>query len=149
MKDNSASVTTQVEIQGEYVLDFISLDKNQAEFEVIGITDPVIRVIDLRAGVRRKMKEILKTNKVEQLADHFNHPARITILPPQAGQMIVRLEKTQAKKPRHMLWMAIGIGDDIPMYDYKKIEIRQMEDGNYALFALYKRPRPKVKVDLP
>lgn len=137
------SGTAQVEIQGEQVFDFISLDKNQAEFEVIGITDPVIRVIDRRAGVWRKMKEILKTEKVEQLADYFNCPARVTILPPETGQMTVRLEKTQAKKPRHMLWVAIGIGEDIPMYDYKKVEIQQMEDGNYALFSLYKRPRLK------
>jgi hypothetical protein len=91
----------------------------------------------------------LKTNKVEQLADYINRPARVTILPPQAGQMIVRLEKTRAKNPRHMLWVAIGIGEDIPMYDYKKIEIQQMEDGAYALFSLYKRPQLKVKVGLP
>jgi hypothetical protein len=140
------SVTAQVEIQGEHVFEFISLDKNQAEFEVIGITTPVIRVIDRRFGVRHKMREILETGKVEQLADYFNRPARVTILPPETGQMVVQLEKTRAKKPRHMLWVAIGIGEDIPMYDYKKVEIQQMEGGNYALFSLYKRPRlAKIK----
>jgi hypothetical protein len=51
-----------------------------------------------------------------------------------------RLEKTQAKKPRHMLWIAIGIGEKIPFYEYKKVEIQQMKNKKYALFSLYKRP---------
>ena len=78
---------------------------------------------------------------MEQLAEYFNRPARITILPPESDQMIVRLEKTRAKKPRHMLWVAVGIGEKIPFYDYKSVEIQQMDDHNYALFSLYKRPQ--------
>jgi hypothetical protein len=136
------SGTAQVEIQGQHVLEFIALDDTQAEFEVIGISGPKIKLIDSRPAVRRKMKEILKTKKVEQLAEYFNRPARITILPPESDQMIVRLEKTRAKKPRHMLWVAVGIGEDLPLYDYKRVEIQQMKDKNYALFSLYKRPRP-------
>jgi hypothetical protein len=133
----------QVEIQGKAVLEFISLTKAQAEFDVIGLTDPTIRVIDRRPAVKRKMKEILKTEKVEQLADYFSQPARVTILHPVAGQMVVRLEKTRAKKPQHTLWMAIGIDEQIPYFNYKKIRIRRLENNKFAVFYLYKKtPQP-------
>jgi hypothetical protein len=141
MNDSIFSGTAQVEIQGPRVLEFVSINEKQAEFEVIGISGPKIKLIDSRPAVRRKMEEILKTEKVEQLADCFNRPARVTILPPESGEMIVRLEKTRAKKPRHMLWVAVGIGEEIPFYEYKRIDIQQLTDKTFSLFSLYKRPR--------
>lgn len=141
MNNTIFSGTAQVEIQGPRVLEFVSLNNAQAEFEVIGLSDPKIRLVDSRPKIRQTMREILQTGKVETLAGYFNTPARVTILPAEGGKMIVRLEKTRAKKPRHMLWVAIGIGEEIPYYQYKKVEIQQMKDKNYALFSLYKRPR--------
>ena len=129
-----------VEIQGPQVLEFVSLDEKQAEFDVIGLSNPKIHVIDARPAVCNTMRAILENGKVETLADEFNKPARVTILPVQDDQIVVRLDKTRAQKPRHMLWLAIGIGEDVPYYDYKQLEIQQMNDHSYALFSLYKRP---------
>lgn len=141
MEDVIFSGPAQVEIQGPRVLEFKSLSNAEAEFEIIGLSEPKIRVLDSRPAVRRTMRAILESGKVELLAQYFNTPARVTILSPESGEMTVKLEKTRAKKPRHMLWVAIGIGEEIPYYEYKKIEIQQMEDKSYALFSLYKRPR--------
>ena len=82
----------------------------------------------------------MKTGEVEILAKYFNTPAHITISKASNQKIIVKLGPTQEKHPKYMLWVAIGIGDDIPYYDYQNIQIEQMEDGNYALFSLYKRP---------
>jgi hypothetical protein len=141
MSENIFSGTAQVEIQGPRALEFVALNDTQAEFEVIGISGPKIKLIDFRPAVRRKMKEILKTEKVEQLAEYFNRPAHITILPPESDQMIVRLENTRAKKPKHMLWVAVGIGETIPVYEYKQIDIQQLANETFSLFSLYKRPK--------
>jgi hypothetical protein len=130
----------QVEIQGPAVLEFVSLDENKAEFEIIGLSDPVIHILDLRPKIRKTMRQILQDGKVEAMADKFNTPARVTILPPDNGKMTVRLEPTRSKKPRHMLWVAIGIGEEIPIYNYKKVEMQEMSENKYALFAIYKRP---------
>jgi hypothetical protein len=140
MNDIFFSGTAAVEIQGPCVLEFVSLDSTQAQFDIIGITDPKIRVVDLRPTVLHKMKEILKTDKLEQLAYFFNRPARVTILPSVSGQMVVRLEKTRAKNPHHMLWVAIGIEGDIPLYDYKRVQMQELGNNLYAFFAVYKRP---------
>lgn len=141
MNDPIFSGTAAVEIQGRHVLEFVSLNQNQAEFDVIGITNPKVRVIDLRPAVKRSMKSILKSGKVNELVEYFNRPAHVTLLSEGKGRLTVRLEKTRAKKPRHMLWIAIGIGRRIPYYDYKKVEIQQMADDNYALFSLYRKPK--------
>lgn len=140
MNYNIFSGPAQVEIQGEIALNFISLNESQAQFEVIGITQPKIRFVDHRAAVRRKMKEVLITDKVEQLAEYINCPANITIFPPENGEIVVRLEKTRSKKPRYMLWVAVGIKGDIPLYNYKRIEMQELEENIYSLFTLYKRP---------
>jgi hypothetical protein len=143
MNDTIFSGSAAVEIQGPHVLEFKSVDEKQAEFEVIGLSNPTIRLVDSRPAVCRAMRAILENGKVENLADEFNKPARVTILPAENGQMIVQLEKTRTKKPRHMLWVAVGIGEDIPYYNYQKVEIQQMDDNHYALFSVYTRPHPK------
>ncbi len=140
MDDAVFSGPAQVEIQGPAVLEFVSLDKDKTEFEIIGLTNPVIHILDLRPKIRNVMRQILQDGKVEKMADEFNTPARVTISPPENGKMIVQLEPTRSKNPRHMLWVAIGIGEDIPYYDYKRVDIQKMKDKNYALFSLYMRP---------
>ncbi len=134
------SGTAQIEIQGKRVLEFISLDKSEAKFKTIGLFDPVVFIVDSRPAVHQAMKRILKTGEVETLAKYFNTPAHITISEVSDQKTIVQLEPTQEKHPKHMLWVAIGIGDDIPYYDYRNIQIEQMDDGSFALFSLYKRP---------
>jgi len=136
------SVTAQIHIQGPKVLEFVSLDNEQAQFNMVGITEPKIRVIDYRPAVRRKMREILQTKKVEQLVDYINRPARVTILPPEPNsqEYVVQLHKTRAKKPRHMLWLAVGISGAIPFYDFTDLEIQPWQEQTFALFSLYKRP---------
>lgn len=135
----------QVEIQGPAVLEFVSLDESKAEFEIVGLSDPVIHILDLRPRIRKTMRQILQDGKVEAMVDEFNTPAHVTILPPEKGKMTVRLEPTRSKKPRHMLWVSVGIGEeeDIPYFDYKKMKIQKMDDDNFALFSLFRRPAKK------
>jgi hypothetical protein len=144
MEETIFSGNAAVEIQGPRVLEFVSINENQAEFDVIGLSEPKIRLIDSRPTVCQTMQNILDQRaKVETLADEFNKPARVTILPVENGQMTVRLEKTRAWKPRFMLWVAIGIGEEIPYYNFKRLIIQPLVDQTIALFSLYKRPQTK------
>lgn len=132
-----------MEIQGPRVLRFIGWNEDSAEFEVIGLSNPKIRVIDKRPAIIKAMKKIEVTGEVQKLAPLFNTPARITLLKEQCEELKVELTKTRAKKPRHMLWVAIGIEEEvIPFYQYVKVHIQRLVDKKFALFSLYKRPRP-------
>jgi hypothetical protein len=142
MKEPIFKGTAAVELQGPRALEFVSVSRKQAEFDIIGISNPKIRVIDLRPTVIESMEAILETKRVEELVNYFNRIARVTLYPEEEGQITVQLEDTWAKKtPRHMLWIAIGIDEKIPIYKYKKIEIRQLENKKFALFSIYKRPK--------
>jgi len=64
MKKNTFfSGTAAVEIQGPRVLEFISIDEKQTEFDVIGLSNPKIHVIDARPSVLSTMHTILETAK--------------------------------------------------------------------------------------
>ncbi len=142
MKSNAFfSGPAAVEIQGPQVLEFVSIDDKQAEFDVISLSNPRIHFVDTRPPVIKTMQAILENGKVETLKDEFNKPARVTILLPENGQITVRLEKTHVQKPSHMLWVAVGIGEEIPYYDYKQLEIQPMVNQTIALFSLFKRPQ--------
>ena len=140
MDEKIFSGTAQVEIQGQRALRFIELTGDEAKFEIIGLSEPKIQVIDRRPAVRKSMAEILKTGKVEELIQYFNAPAYVTIYNSKNYKMTINLEKTRAKKPRHMLWVAIGIEDNIPCYSFLNLQIERYDDHKYALFSLYKRP---------
>jgi hypothetical protein len=141
MSDFLFSKTAQVEIQGNYALNFISLNEDAAEFEIIGLADPVIKLVDKRPDVRKKMLEILKTGQVEALAAYFNKPARVKMFPLKDGKLTIHLEKTRANKLPYMLWVAIGIKGEIPYYQKPiRLQIEQFEDDTFALFYLFKKP---------
>ena len=138
------SGAAQVAIQGPRALRFLQIKDGTAEFEIIGLSDPRIEVIDSRPEVVKTMAEIEKTKEVEKLAPYFNKPARVTISTSESGKMRVELKKTRAQKPRYMLWVAIGIDfEAIPYYRYVNVQIQRMEDQKFALFSLYRRPKPK------
>ena len=141
------SGTTCVEIQGPRVLRFIGLTEDSAEFEVIGLSSPKVRVIDKRPSIIKAMETIIDSGEVHTLAPQFNTPARITISKEKCEELSVKLEKTRAKKPRHMLWVAIGMENEaLPHYWYVNVQIQKMENEKFALFSLYRRPRQKKKL---
>lgn len=142
MKEPLFIGTAAVELQGARTLEFVSLNKKKAEFDIVGISNPKIRVIDYRPAVKRSMRSILRNERnVGEIADYFNQPAYVTLISEKKDQITVMLSKSRAKNPPdHMLWIAIGIGKKIPMYEYKKIEIQTMKNKKFALFSLYRRP---------
>ncbi len=136
------SGTTCVEIQGPRVLRFIEINEDSAEFEVIGLSNPRVRVFDKRPAIIKAMKKIEETGEVQKLAAIFNTPARVTLLKDRCEELKVELTRTRAKKPRHMLWVAIGIDQEIiPFYRYINVHIQQMVDKKFALFSLYRQPK--------
>jgi hypothetical protein len=141
--------TAQVEIQGQRVLHFLKIANNAAEFEIVGLSKPKITLTDRRPSVVRVMAEIEKTRDVSKLARFFNQPAFVLISPPSSGVIKVDLNVTRAKKPRHMLWVAIGIEEEnIPYYPYVNVQIEPTSDKKFALFSLYKRPRPQYETEI-
>ena len=54
---------------------------------------------------------------------------------------MIKLDKTTAKKIKHVMWVAIGVGNEIPYYEnYISLLARPLDEGTFALFYLFKKP---------
>lgn len=127
----------QVAIQGERVLRFIELTGKQATYEIIGFEDPVVTVIDYRSDGLLAIQSLLETGDLKAFAPKFNKPAMIEISQDEMGKIVIELNETNVAHPNFILWVAIGIGSSIPVFEYIYENIRPLNEEKYALLAIY------------
>jgi hypothetical protein len=141
------SNTAQVEIQGDRVLRLQGVNHGQAEYQVIGFDDPVVTIRDHRRAGLRAITQLLDTGNLYDFAPRFNIPAHVTISAQDSSHILVELCETNDPAPAHMLWIAVGIKDYIPVYDYVFERIVPLEDDSFSFLALYRRVlQPEVSV---
>ena len=133
------SNTAQIEIQGDRVLRFIEVNHEQAEYQVIGFDAPVITVRDHRRVGLRAITQLLDTGNLSDFAPRFNVPAYVTISDQDSSHILIELCETNDPAPAHMLWIAIGIKDCIPVYDYVFEQLVPLGSKGFAFLALYQR----------
>jgi hypothetical protein len=144
------SGVARVEIQGDRVLRFDDdLTPERARYSVIGFEETPVTIFDHRPAGLRAIKEVLATGDVDQFAPQFNVPSLVEVysLPP-SGLLIV-LREAEVTEPAYTLWIAIGIGDMIPVYDYVLEKMEPYGDERFALLALYRRPNQPEDSPLP
>jgi hypothetical protein len=133
------SNTAQIEIQGDRVLRFTNANHRQAEYQVIGFDDPVITVRDHRRAGLRAIVQLLDTGNSCDFAPRFNAPAHVTISVQDPSHILIELRETNDPAPIHMLWIAVGIKDCIPVYDYVFERIVPLENDGFSFLTLYRR----------
>jgi hypothetical protein len=138
MQKRIFSGPVQVEIQGANVLKFIGQEPGQAKYQVIGFQDS-ITVIDRRAVSLQAIDEVLKTGVVDRFASQFNAPATLRISKAHSKSITIELDESDNTNPEFMLWVAIGIQDTIPVYDYLFERLVPFGDNGFAFLALYRR----------
>ncbi len=124
-----------VEIQGDKVLHYVEMQKDYALYQVIGFSSPPIQIMDYRAESNAGLKKILEGEDVYTFPSVFNRPATVKIIEEEA-QITVELSEAQGQ-PDHFLWVAVGMKDSIPVYDYKFRKLEFMDDNLFALFSLF------------
>lgn len=134
------SGTVQVSIQGDRVLRFVDFTGNQAKYEVIGFENSPVLIIDSRAKGLLAIQELIETEELHAFAPRFNHQAMVQITKDDTGNTLIELSDTE-DVPTCVLWIAIGLGSSMPVYDYVYEELVPLtEDDQYALIAVYQIP---------
>ena len=136
---------TYVEMQGNEVLQFLSLNYDHAEYNMIGFDESPVKVLDYRSGGLSAISQVLETGRVDQFPRLFNNPAMIKIWKKENGILVIEMRDAQNPSPQYMLWAAIGIKNPFPEYDYVFRNAEPLQDGRYALLSLYKRPKRHKK----
>lgn len=134
------TLSSHIEIQGDQVFDLLEWDKNHATYRVVGFKAPIITIVDYRREIIQKLSESLKRNNLAPFAYEFSSTAQLEVAETETGNLHIKLFPSQDKMPKHMLWIAIGIDDAIPVYSYLIREVQPINESKYALFSLYERP---------
>lgn len=126
-----------VSIQGERVLRFLNCSGDQANYEVIGFDQTPVRIIDFRINGLRAIQELLETEDLQSFAPKFNYPAEVRITIDENQQTVIELRDTD-EIPGFVLWIAIGLGNSMPVYRYYYENIVSLPaEGRYALVTVY------------
>lgn len=130
----------EIAIQGDMVLSFINCTQERAIYEVIGFDEPKIVIIDYRPHCINAIRRSLRTGDLNNFAPIFNTSAQITLQEEDDGSILIELSKPNNNQPDKMLWIAIGIQDSIPVYEYLFERIASLADDTFAFIALFEIP---------
>ena len=130
----------EVAIQGERVLRFVNSTQDRAVYEVIGFNDQNITIIDYRQAGLQAIQTLHQTGDLSAFAPIFNSVGRVELWETDEGGMLIELSDSDEKLTEYVLWIAIGIEDSVPVYDYLVECIAPLEDDRYAFLALFHSP---------
>ncbi|MFZ5857699.1 MAG: hypothetical protein ACOYZ6_12775 [Chloroflexota bacterium] len=135
----------EIAIQGDQVLSFVNCTQERAVYEVIGFDEPKIIIVDYRQKPIQAIYKLLATGDAHQFAPIFNNPALITIQEDVDGTLLVELNESNGLLPDKMFWIAIGIRDSIPVYNYRFERIAPLTEDAFAFVALFDIPTDSAR----
>ncbi len=135
--DELFSGVAHVAFQGVRVLRFLNCAENQVNYELIGFEKAPITIVDFRCNGLLAIQELLESGDLQAFAPKFNCPADVRIISDTSQQVVIELRDTD-DIPTFVLWIAIGLGNSMPVYDYYFENIVPLaEEGKFALVAVY------------
>ena len=124
-----------VEVQGSRALRLREQHQDFIEYSVLGFEDQVI-IYDFRQYGLKAIDEILDSNKTKSFPGVFNNPAHLTMYDLEDSEpMIIELRDTN-QQVSHLLWIAIGLEQEIPIYEYDVGLVQWIDDSRVALLML-------------
>lgn len=135
-----------VQFQGAEVLTLLELLEDKVKLKIIGFDRPNIFVTDYRSSTISALKYVLDENKKEEFPGRFNLPAEAIIECEQNGDLQITLRTSAIPDPDYLLWVAIGIGSLIPIYDYLFYHFNKLTEEHYAFISLYRRPDDRLPI---
>ena len=141
MKPKAFAQPAWMEFQGDYVFNLLQRYPDHAEFTLVGFGDDVV-IYDYRQTTRDAVDALLAGDLDElDFAPQFNQPAFVTIETFDQLPLVFTLTETNNPDPAYRFWVAIGIGDEIPAYDYGFMYTLPYKQSHNAFLSLYLRPR--------
>ena len=138
------SVPANITIQGPRVLRLLDYQNDFALFDVVGFEEQII-IKDFRHNSIMAVIELEHNENDQNFAYEFMASAKVTIEQRPDEAIFIILEDTNVTKPDYMLWIAIGLEDNLPLYDYLIEYIAPFAQNTFAVVSLYLRPKAKYQ----
>ena len=139
INDDLYPLAALVTIQGPRVLRLLASQNKFALFDVIGFENQIF-IQDFRQNCVRAIHELEKNDDATQFPHEFNVPAYVTVKVQPDQTLLITLEDTHVKKPKFMLWIAIGLECNLPLYNYLFEYVLPFDNNTLAIVAIYQRP---------
>lgn len=124
-----------VNIQGHHVLRFRKRDEDYVEYTIVGFGDQIV-IYDYRKNGLNAIDLVLNTNQTYHFPYEFNESAQLNIFDSTDNNPLVIELRNTCQIPTHLLWIAVGLDNKVPIYEYDVGLVQQIDDAHIALLAL-------------
>jgi hypothetical protein len=128
-----------IEIQGEKALNFINSGDNITHYELVGFLNPKISIYDHRPDSVKALKSYLMDLNPGKFLEAFCVLSHLIIREIPDGSLRIDLYPTNSSHSEYMLWVVIGIQNEVPVYPYLFAEFQEMEIHKFAFLSVYQR----------
>lgn len=138
-----------ITLEGKIAFRFVSRENTRAVYIVAGFEDEgkSIQIIDYRRSGLAAIDHVIETGNDEHFAHEFCLPARV-IISETAGNFEIELFETAENiQPELMLWIATGIKEPIPDYQYSFLRIEPFGKNAYSLVSIFNYQRFRAYFD--
>lgn len=137
----------QVEIQGPKVLRLLQRTIQYAKYEVVGFEEKVA-VQDSRAQGLQAIDYLESSGDATYFPDDFSSPAYAQIFSDENDVLQIHLYDSQDGEPGQILWIAVGISNEIPNYSYLYKLIKFMGRGIIGMISILSRMPDNEEIDV-
>jgi hypothetical protein len=136
--------SAEIAIQGDKVLRFIHSTNEVVIYEVIGFVSPTITIKDYRNQGIHALYSFIQSGDVASFLSEFCSPAQVTLNFHDDNNIIIELFASRNEQPEQMLWIAVGLRDSIPVYDYIFDIAQPFGEDSFAFASLFNIPMIRV-----
>jgi hypothetical protein len=123
-------------MQGPRVLKILDVSPDAIKCDLIGFDDQV-KIFDFRSQSLQTISQVMQSGDGSSFTQVFVQPAYAVIELFSSKRFQIMLYDTPKREPEHMLWLAVGLEDNFPVYDYLFCRISPYRDNEFAIIACF------------
>ncbi len=137
MNRKSLTYSAAIEIQGESVLEYTGMDAESVKYRVLGFDSRKVWIADFRSQAKNAIQAYLDTGDLQSFHRFFNSSAKVVVERSPEAEVQLSLYDSPDLRPEAVLWIAIGIDNWLPNYDYQLTYLEPIDELHSALLCIY------------
>ncbi len=139
------TVHAQVKLQGENTLRPVVLCRERTEYQLLGFTQPVVKLIDYRPASLQALAAKFDTGKDSDFLLHFNLPARVMLWASYPREIRIELSDTSQGSPAYVFWIALDPQPARPLYPFIFRHSTNLDGAGCLHLSIYQRFQAQEK----
>jgi len=140
------SGNAMVRVEGDDIMQFLTLSQGQMKFHLKGLDNRIITLLDNRTVNLWAVKRLFLSRQSTQYYHNINAPAQVSVHSNPEGDIRVELRDTFDANPLYKLMISISNQNPTSIRSYLFYRVIPLTDKQHILLALSQRmiPLPKL-----